>query len=121
MEAAEPKIRTYGNWRKPMSAGIGQFGLIGTGLVLASLIVVIISVKVFGILPGLVIALVLALVLSTLIVRDRHGRTLLQRAAVRIGWRRARSAGAHLYRSGPLGSNAARHVPASRASPRARV
>jgi hypothetical protein len=104
MEAAEAKIRTYGNWRKPMSAGIGQFGLIGTGLVLASLIVVIISVKVFGILPGLVIALVLALVLSTLIVRDRHGRTLLQRAAVRIGWRRARSAGSHLYRSGPLGS-----------------
>jgi len=105
VEAADAKILTYGNWRKPMSAGIGQFGLIGTGLLLASLILVIISVKVFGILPGLVIALVLALLLATLIVRDRHGRTLVQRAAVRVGWRRTRSAGAHLYRSGPLGSN----------------
>ena len=93
MEAAEAKIRTYGNWRKPMSAGIGQFGLIGTGLMLASLILVIISVKVFGILPGLVIAFVLALMLATLIVRDRHGRTLVQRAAVRVGWRRTRAAG----------------------------
>ena len=43
VEAAESKIRTYGNWRKPMSAGLGQFGLIGTGLVLGGLIVVIIT------------------------------------------------------------------------------
>lgn len=105
MEAAEAKIRTYGNWRKPQSAGIGQFGLIGTGLLLGSLIVVILTVGIFGILPALVVGLVLSLMLTTLVIRDRHGRTLLQRAAVRIGWRRARSSGSHLYRSGPLGQN----------------
>lgn len=105
MEVAEAKVRTYGNWRRPMSAGIGQFGLIGTGLMLASLIVVILTVGVFGLLSALVVGVVLALALAMLVVRDRHGRTLLQRTSVRVGWHRARSSGAHLYRSGPLGRN----------------
>lgn len=100
---AEAQVRTYGNWRRPMSAGIGQFGLIGTGLLFGSLIVVILTVGIFGLLPALVVGVVCAFMLTTLVLRDRHGRSVLQRTAVRIGWRQARSSGAHLYRSGPLG------------------
>jgi hypothetical protein len=105
VEAADPKVRTYGNWRKPMSAGLGQLGLIGTGLMLGSLIVVILTVGFFGLAVAAVVAVILALMLATLVIHDRHGKTVLQRLAVWLGWRRTRSHGAHIYRSGPLGRN----------------
>jgi len=103
MEAAEPKVRTYGNWRKPTSPGIGQLGLIGTGLLLGSLIVVIVTVGLFGLVVAIVVGAILMLMLATLVFRDKHGRTVLQRLSTWIVWRRARAGGAHLYRSGPLG------------------
>ena len=96
-------MRTYGNWRKPMSAGLGALGTIGTVALLLGLIVVIVTMMFVGILPALAVALVGGLGLSSLIVRNRHGRTLLQGIATRAGWARARAGGAHLYRSGPLG------------------
>jgi hypothetical protein len=103
MEAAEPKVRTYGNWRKPTSPGIGQLGLIGTGLLLGSLIVVIVTVGLFGLVVAIVVGAILMLMLATLVFRDKHGRTVLQRLSTWLVWRRARAGGAHLYRSGPLG------------------
>ena len=103
VEAAETTVRTYGNWRKPMSSGLGNLGMIGTGIMLVGMIVIILTVATVGVIAGIIVGVVLALGLGTLLVHDRHGRTLLQRAAVRIGWRRTKSAGAHLYRSGPLG------------------
>jgi hypothetical protein len=103
MAAVEPKVRTYGNWRKPMSPGLGQLGLIGTALMFGGLIVVILTVGFFGLLPAFVVGAGLSFVLLTLLLHDRHGKTVLQRMAVRGGWRRTRAAGAHLYRSGPLG------------------
>jgi hypothetical protein len=103
VEVAEPKIRTYGNWRKPMSAGLGQLGLIGTGLLFASLIAVILTVGFLGLLAAGVVGLILAVMLTTLVIHDRHDKTVLQRLAAWIGWQRTRSHGAHLYRGGPLG------------------
>jgi hypothetical protein len=103
VEVAEAKVRTYGNWRKPMSAGLGQLGLIGTGLMFGGLIVVIFSVGFFGLLAGVAVGIVVGLMLLTLVLRDHHGKTVLQRLAVCVGWRRTRAAGAHLYRGGPLG------------------
>jgi hypothetical protein len=50
---------------------------------------------------GLAVALVV--VMAPLAVRDKHGRTLMQRGAVRLAWRRTTSSGGNLYRSGPLG------------------
>ena len=105
MEVAEPKVRTYGNWRKPMSAGLGQLGLLGTALLFASLIAVIVTIGVLGLVVGLVVAVICAGMLVTLVICDRHGRTLLARAGVWVGWRRTRAHGAHLYRGGPLGRN----------------
>jgi len=103
VEVAESKVRTYGNWRKPMSAGLGQLGLIGTGLMFGGLIVVILTVGFFGLLAAVVVGIIVGLMLSTLVLRDRHGKTVLARLAVWVGWRRTCAAGAHLYRGGPLG------------------
>ena len=46
---------------------------------------------------------ILAVVLGTILTRDRHGKSLLDRGLARIGWGSATRKGAHLYRSGPLG------------------
>ncbi len=103
MAAEVPRERTYGNWRRPRSAGIGRLGLLGTGVLMGGIIVVILAVAVAGLLAGMVLLVALAIGLGSLLVSDRHGRTGLQLVGVRAGWWRSRSSGAHLYRSGPLG------------------
>jgi hypothetical protein len=87
--------RTYGNWRRPRSAGIGRLGLLGTGVLMGGIIVVILA--------GMVLLGLLGIGLGSLLVADRHGKTGLALLGVRLGWWRSRSTGAHLYRSGPLG------------------
>jgi len=67
------------------------------------LIVVILTMMLAGILVAVAVALVLGAALSSLMIRNRHGKTLLQAIGTRLGWLRARATGAHLYRSGPLG------------------
>src|SRR4051812_33856522 len=96
-------MRTYGNWRRPMSAGLGALGTIGTAALLLGLIVVIVTMMLAGIVAALAVAVLGGLGLVSLSVRNRHGRTLLQAAGTRAGWARARAGGVHLYRSGPLG------------------
>jgi hypothetical protein len=103
MAAETPRERTYGNWRRPRSAGLGRLGLLGTGVLMGGIIVVILAVATVGLLAAVVLLVLLALGLGSLMVRDRHGKTGLQLLTVRAGWWRARSLGAHLYRSGPLG------------------
>jgi hypothetical protein len=102
--AAEPRaMRTYGNWRKPMSAGLGALGTIGTAGLLLGLIAVIVTMMFAGIVAALAVAAIGSCVLLLLIVRNRHGRTLLQSIGTRAGWARTRASGSYLYRSGPLG------------------
>lgn len=43
------KEPTYGNWRVPRSAGLGNFGAIGTGIILVGLILAISSFAIFNI------------------------------------------------------------------------
>ena len=95
--------RTYGNWRRPRSAGLGQLGLVGTGVLMSGVVVVILAVAIVGVIAALVVLAGLGLLLSSLLVHDRHGRTGAQLITARIGWWRARGRGSHLYRSGPLG------------------
>lgn len=94
--------RTYGNWRRPASAGLGGLGLIGTGVLLAGLVVVIILTMVVGIVPAAGAGLLIASGLVLLLVRDRHHRNGLQQVGLRFGWAGTRRRGANLYRSGPL-------------------
>jgi len=101
--SAERRDRTYGNWRRPRSAGIGQLGTLGTIVLLIGLIAVILTTAIFGLVPGLVLLVALGAVLGTLLVRDRHGKTGLQHIALRGGWMRTRMRRGNLYRSGPTG------------------
>jgi hypothetical protein len=96
--------RTYGNWRRPSSAGLGNLGALGTGLLLLGLIGVIAVLALVGLLWAIVTGVVVAVLLALLTVRDRHHRSGVQRLSSRLGWARARRSGSHLYRSGPLGS-----------------
>lgn len=103
MAVVERSARTYGNWRRPLSAGIGSFGLVGTTIVFAGFIAMIVANAIGGLLPAVVTALVAVAALGVVVIRDRHGRSLGQRAVGRLAWANARRLGGHLYRSGPLG------------------
>ncbi|SEF16345.1 hypothetical protein SAMN05428942_7247 [Streptomyces sp. 2112.2] len=93
---------TYGNWRKPRTAGVGSLGLAPTVLLLCGLAVVVI-VSMFSIIAGMAMGLVVVLMVAPLAVRDRHGRTTGQRLLARWSFRDAKRRGSNLYRSGPLG------------------
>jgi len=94
---------TYGNWRRPQTAGLGGLGSLGTAALLFGLIAVIITMMLAGLVAALGVLVAVASFLALLLLHDRHGRSGLQRLSTRIGWWRARKAGANLYRSGPLG------------------
>lgn len=99
--ASDYREPTYGNWRRPVSPGIGRLGLVGTLILLTGLIIVtmiaMISPK-----ASLVAVVVLGLAMLPLALQDQHGRTALQSVTARVSWWWGRSQGWHLYRSGPL-------------------
>lgn len=95
--------RTYGNWRKPTSSGLFGLGDLGTAIMLGGLILSVVVTMATDLLRGLITFVILAAVLGTILTRDRHGKSLLDRGLARIGWGSATRRGAHLYRSGPLG------------------
>ena len=69
---AEP--RTYGNWIKPGSPGLGRLGLVGTVLLFAGIALAVIVKSAFGLL-GAALVLVLELpALAPLLWQDRTGR-----------------------------------------------
>lgn len=94
--------RTYGNWRRPAPPGLGSLGTIGTGLLLVGLIAVILTMALVGVIAALAVAGGTALFLTTLVVRNKHHRTGLQRLTARVGYRLARRRGHTEYRSGPI-------------------
>lgn len=95
--------RTYGNWRRPTTAGLFGLGSLGTGLMLGGLIITVLITMVAGLLNGLIAFALLTVMLGTILMRDQHGKSLLDRMTARIGWFQATRSGANLYRSGPLG------------------
>ncbi|MBC7274079.1 MAG: hypothetical protein H5T76_36160 [Streptomyces sp.] len=97
-----PRPRTYGNFRRPRTSGLRGLSLGATLLLFAGLVAVVLATLV-STWAALGLALTLAVLTAPLAVRDRHGRTLMQRGAVRLAWWRTTSSGGHLYRSGPLG------------------
>lgn len=97
------RTRTYGNWRRPKSPGLLGLGSFGTLLLVTGLIVSVIVVMAAGILAALVWLALLGVVVLLVQARDAHGRNVVQRVGARLGWWSTRIAGAHIYRSGPLG------------------
>lgn len=94
---------TYGNWRRPASSGIGGLGTVGTGLLMLGMVMTVLATIFANVFVGVAVAALFAGGLALLVFRDAHHRSVLQRIGVRVGWWQARRAGAHLYRSGPLG------------------
>lgn len=101
--ASHSAPRTYGNWRRPTSAGLFGLGSVGTFALIGSLIAVVLTVMLFGFLAAVVMLVVLAAAVGVIVTRDGHGKSMLSRAIVRAAWWSTRSRGEHLYRSGPLG------------------
>jgi hypothetical protein len=99
--SASAAPRTYGNWRRVQSVGIANLGLAGTIVLFVGLIFVVLGLM-FSLVVSLGAAVLTVAAIGPLMVRDRHNRNLFQRATARIAWARGRSAGQHLYRSGPL-------------------
>jgi hypothetical protein len=99
----EYKEPSYGNWRVPRSAGLGDLGAIGTGIVMAGLLLGIITFAIWGLLPGLAVLGAAGALVLLLSVKDKHGASVVDRFAARLNFRLSRSAGTNLYRSGPLG------------------
>ena len=95
--------RTYGNWRRPTSPGLLGLGTVGTMILLGGLIVVVLVVMLADLITALLVAAALGVVLLSIAVRDRHGMNAVDKGTARLGWWRQRTAGEHLYRSGPLG------------------
>lgn len=95
--------RTYGNWRKPRTRGVGALGLFPTMFGFAGAVMVIVVATNKGLIAGLVTAAVFAAILATVAVKDKHGESGMIRMMNRLGWMFAKNRGSHLYRSGPLG------------------
>jgi len=104
MEASnDTKVRTYGNFRRPESPGIGSLGTIGTAVLFAGIMGLILLMTLRQLVAAGVWTLVVLVLLGLMMVKDVHGRSGLQRAANRLGWRRTKSRRQHIYRSGVLG------------------
>lgn len=96
-------VRTYGNWRRPTSAGLLGLGAVGTALLIGGMLLVIIVLMTRGLMPAIITAGVVILLLVLLMVRDAHGRNALSRISTRTGWWITRARGSNVYRSGPVG------------------
>lgn len=95
--------RLYGNWRKPSSSGLFGLGTLGTGIMMGGLVLSLLVTMATNLLRGFVVFCVLAVFLTTILTRDRHGKSLLDRGLARLAWFRATRNGSPLYRSGPIG------------------
>lgn len=96
-------VRTYGNWRQPVSAGLLGLGKVGTAILLGGLLFGTLLMMTAGILAAFIFAVVLIMFLAFLLVKDSDGKSALARSSTRIGWWAARAQGANVYRSGPTG------------------
>ncbi len=93
--------RTYGNWRRPTSPGIGSLGLLATMILLGGTVAAVISAMVFWPLAlGMVFLTIVTLV--PMAIHDRYGRNGFQVLLPHLAQSRAARTGTDLYRSGPL-------------------
>ena len=95
--------RTYGNWRRPRSAGLWRLGLAPTLLTVGVVVGASLISMIAGLVPGLVFFALTVPPLLVLLRPAYDGYTRLQRLAAWVGGARARAARENTYRSGPLG------------------
>lgn len=95
--------RTYGNWRRPVAAGLGAFSAAATGVIFAGMIIGILAHVAGGFRASVPTAITVLLVLAPLAIKDKHGLTLGQKGVVFVGYFFNKQMKQTLYRSGPLG------------------
>jgi hypothetical protein len=95
--------RTYGNWRRPQTAGLGGLGQAATAVMFAGIMSSIVASMFSGFGTALIVAACFGVVLLTVSVKDKHGQSALGRTVNRVNWMRTKSKGANIYRSGPIG------------------
>ena len=98
-DVPERQVRTYGNWRKPASAGLLGLGSFGTVILMGGMFIVVLVLQSGGLLAACITALCLLLVLILMMVRDVHGINALTRISIRGGWWMAKATGASVYLS----------------------
>lgn len=96
-------LRTYGNWRKPRSGGLGKWSATVTMIFFVFALIGVIVLFTTNILWTAGYALLAAGLLLAMSREDKHGTTLIGRIRTRMAFRRARRAKTNLYRSGLLG------------------
>lgn len=72
-------------------------------IMLAGIVLSIMVMMAGRLLLALIILLAVGVLMLLVTYRDQHDLSLVDRISERVGWRVARTKGAHLYRSGPLG------------------
>ena len=95
--------RTYGNWRRPRSAGLWRLGLAPTLLTVGVVVCASLISMIAGLVPGLVFFALTVPPLFVLVRPAYDGYTRLQRLGAWVGGAHARSKRENTYRSGPLG------------------
>jgi hypothetical protein len=102
MAAPVEEPRSYGHWRRRESVGVKGFGSLGTGLIIAlggvSAVLLLVSL-----LAGAVSAVVSAGLLFVLLHRDEWRRSMLEKGAESMAWKRSQWRKWNIYRAGPLG------------------
>lgn len=91
--------RTYGQWRKPRSAGVmgATFGTTMLGIGAAVILIIV------GLIIGFGFALILAVITAVLFVPlivEKDGRSGYERFLMAWQWRKAHKRGEHVYSSG---------------------
>lgn len=102
MQTQAQTQRTYGNWRRPRSAGLWRLGLAPTLLTVAVVVAASLVSMIAGLVAGLVFFAVTVPPLLLLLRPAYDGYTRLQRLGAWAGGARARATGESTYRSGPL-------------------
>jgi hypothetical protein len=98
---SEYREPTYGNWQKPRSPGVYGQGLLGTGVLLAGIVVAVLTGLLAGFGWAAAVMAVVMLVLVPFTVRV-GGRSAAQYVLARSSWWWGARARRHVYRSGVL-------------------
>lgn len=101
-ESDTERPRVYGNFRTPSSKGLAGMSSAGTLILLGGIVLAVFLVMFQLWIAAAVVVLVTLLLIAGSMVKDKHGRRIIERIMRRLAWWDTRYKGANLYRSGPV-------------------
>lgn len=88
--------------RRPVSPGVWGMGSIATGIAFAAAMAGVLILVFVGVVFGVVFFAVVGLGLAMVTLKDRHGKSIVDRMTAKAMFRRAKSQGGTSYRPGSL-------------------